>query len=134
MLGILLRKGRKDCVQDFERNRGARLLDKPVNLIALTPGTSFDSASTEGAVEERVILFRMLEQAWGDLGYDARKVFLGELARVWESRYVHTLSDPQDHYVSRLLPSMGLCCLHPHRRNLGRVDHHTTPRRQRGAQ
>ena len=111
---------------------GARLLDKPVNLIALTPGTSFDSASTEGAVQERVILFRMLEQAWGDLGYDARKVFLGELARVWESSYVHTLSGPQDHYVSRLLPSMGLCCLHPRRRNLGRVDHHTTPRRQRG--
>ena len=46
--------------------------------------------------------------------------------------YVHTLSGPQDHYLSRLLPSMGLCCLHPRRRNLGRVDHHTTPRRQRG--
>ena len=67
-------------------------LNKPVNLIALTPGTSFNSASAEGVVEERVILFWMLEQAWGDLGYDARKVFLGGLKSVsrfreYESHY-----------------------------------------------
>ena len=57
-------------------------LDQSVNLIALTPGTSFGSASAEGVVEERVILFRMLTRAWGDLGPDARRVFQGGLASV----------------------------------------------------
>ena len=67
-------------------------LDQRVNLIALTPGTSFNSASAEGVVEERVILYRMLTDAWGDLGHDARHVFLGGLSSVarfrdFESRY-----------------------------------------------
>ena len=57
-------------------------LDQRVNLIALTPGTSFGSASAEGVVEERVILFRMLTGAWGDLGSDARRVFQGGLASI----------------------------------------------------
>ena len=57
-------------------------LDQSLNLIALTPGTSFGSASAEGVVEERVILFRMLTGAWGDLGPDARRVFKGGLASV----------------------------------------------------
>ena len=57
-------------------------LDQRVNLIALTPGTSFNTASAEGIVEERVILFRMLTDAWGDLGRDARRVFLGGLSTV----------------------------------------------------
>ena len=56
-----------------------RTLDQPVNLIALTPGTSFGSAQAEGVVEERVILFRMLMQAWGSLGPGARQVFRGNL-------------------------------------------------------
>ena len=69
-------------------------LDQNVNLIALTPGTSFNSASTEGIVEERVILYRMLTEAWGDLGHNARHVFLGGLRNVerfmeYESRYPH---------------------------------------------
>ena len=62
-------------------------LDQPVNLIALTPGTSFNTASAEGVVEERVILFRMLTQAWGDLGQDARLVFLGSLSGVERFRH-----------------------------------------------
>ena len=57
-------------------------LNQSVNLIALTPGTSFGSASAEGVAEERVILFRMLTQVWGDLGPDARRVFQGGLASV----------------------------------------------------
>ena len=57
-------------------------LDQPVNLIAFTPGTSFGSASAEGVAKERVILFRMLTGAWGDLGPDARRVFQGGLASV----------------------------------------------------
>ena len=57
-------------------------LDQQVNLIALTPGTSFNSASAEGIVEERIILYRMLTDAWGDLGHNARSVFLGGLSSV----------------------------------------------------
>ncbi|MFZ5823523.1 MAG: helicase, partial [Bacillota bacterium] len=46
-------------------------LDKqPVNLIALTPGTSFDltSKSSLGTAEERVLLYWMLDTAWGVQG------------------------------------------------------------------
>ena len=57
-------------------------LDQEVNLIALTPGTSFNAASAEGIVEERIILYRMLTEAWGDLGHNARSVFLGRLSSV----------------------------------------------------
>ncbi|MDE2824064.1 MAG: DEAD/DEAH box helicase, partial [Chloroflexota bacterium] len=57
-------------------------LDQQVNLIALTPGTSFNAASAEGIVEERIILYRMLTEAWGDLGSNARWVFLGGIRSV----------------------------------------------------
>ena len=57
-------------------------LDQQVNLIALTPGTSFNAASAEGIAEERIILYRMLTDAWGDLGHNARRVFLGGLSSV----------------------------------------------------
>ena len=52
-------------------------LDQHVNLIALTPGTSFNTASAEGIVEERIILYRMLTEAWGDLGHNARAGLYG---------------------------------------------------------
>ena len=57
-------------------------LAQSVNLIALTPGTSFSSAHAEGVVEERIILFRMLTDAWGNLGRSARQVFRGSLRRI----------------------------------------------------
>ena len=57
-------------------------LDQPVNLVALSPGTSFTAARAEGVVEERVILFRMLTQAWGRLGRSARQVFRGNLGTI----------------------------------------------------
>ena len=53
-----------------------------MNLIDLTPGTSFNSGSAEGIARERVILFRMLTQAWGNLGPGARQVFRGGLSSV----------------------------------------------------
>ena len=59
-----------------------KTLDRPVNLISLTPGTSFNSGSAEGIARERVILFRMLTQAWGNLGRGAREVFRGGLSSV----------------------------------------------------
>lgn len=57
-------------------------LNQPVNLIALTPGTSFNSASAEGVAEERIILFRVLSEIWGDLGPNSRLVFRGGLKDV----------------------------------------------------
>ncbi len=59
-----------------------RTLENPVNLIALTPGTSFNSSSAEGIAEERIILFRMLCQIWGDIVRDRRLVFLGGISSV----------------------------------------------------
>ena len=65
-------------------------LDQPVNLIALSPGTSFSAARAEGVVEERVILFRMLTQAWGKLGRSARQVFRGNLRTIARFREYET--------------------------------------------
>ena len=45
-----------------------KTLDRPVNLISLTPGTSFNSGSAEGIARERVILFRMLTPGLGQSG------------------------------------------------------------------
>ena len=59
-----------------------KTLENPVNLIALTPGTSFNSASAEGVIEERIILYRMLREVWGDIARDCRRVFLGGLTSV----------------------------------------------------
>ena len=77
-------------------------LDQPVNLIALTPGTSFNSASAEGVVEERVILYRMLTEAWGDLGHNARRVFLGGLKSVARFRE-HEFRNPDRKIDSRIV-------------------------------
>ncbi len=63
-----------------------RTLDNPVNLIALTPGTSFNAASSEGVVEERIILYRMLRRIWGDTVRNRRLVFLGGLQS--EQRFI----------------------------------------------
>ena len=57
-------------------------LNNRVNLIALTPGTSFSRGKAEGVAKERVILFRMLTDVWGNLGYSARQVFRGSLRSV----------------------------------------------------
>ena len=62
------------------------ILDQHVNLIALTPGTSFNTASAEGIVEERIILYRMLTEVWGDLGHNSRLVFMGWLSSVTRFR------------------------------------------------
>lgn len=74
-------------------------LDQHVNLIALTPGTSFNSGSAEGVAKERIILFRMLTEAWGNLGRSARQVFRGGLAtirrfREYEARLPEHRVDP----------------------------------------
>lgn len=43
-------------VKDLER--------RPLNLVALTPGTSFNLRSAMGVAEERVLLHALLEEAW----------------------------------------------------------------------
>ena len=57
-------------------------LDQTVNLIALTPGTSFGSAQAEGVIEERVILYRLLERIWGPIEPGAGPIFKGWVSSV----------------------------------------------------
>lgn len=38
---------------------------RPLNFVSFTPGTSFDLRSSEGIGQERVIVLRMLQKAWG---------------------------------------------------------------------
>ncbi|WP_137159770.1 helicase-related protein [Blastococcus sp. CCUG 61487] len=47
-------------------------LDKPVNLVAFTPGTSFESGWRTGQAEERALIFLLLEQEWGLSGWGRR--------------------------------------------------------------
>lgn len=72
-----------------------RTLDQRVNLVALTPGTSFSSSRAEGVVKERIILFRMLTGAWGNLGRSARQVFRGTLRTVRRFREYEAWIPPQ---------------------------------------
>ena len=39
--------------------------DRPLNFIALTPGTSFNKRSSGGISDERVLIYHMLRHAWG---------------------------------------------------------------------
>lgn len=41
------------------------LANQPVNLVALTPATSFDRGSAMGVAEERVLLYALLREIWG---------------------------------------------------------------------
>ena len=43
-------------IQDLRRHR--------VNFVALTPGTSFDQTGGGGRIEERALLYRLLDRAW----------------------------------------------------------------------
>ncbi|QEG27767.1 ATP-dependent helicase HepA [Gemmata obscuriglobus] len=56
-------------IQDLQRN--------PLNFISLTPGTSFDLKSSLGHVQERVLLYRLLQKPWEFSGVAPRKVFQG---------------------------------------------------------
>jgi hypothetical protein len=46
--------------------------DKPINLIAFTPGTSFDKGWSTGKAEERAMLFLLLERHLQLTGWDRR--------------------------------------------------------------
>lgn len=60
-------------VHDLSRNR--------VNFVSLTPGTSFDKGSHLGAAEERALLWRLFEMAWGKLPAGAPHVLRGWAGR-----------------------------------------------------
>lgn len=56
--------------------------DRPLNFVSFTPGTSFNLRSSEGIRQERVIVLRMLQQAWtGQFAWDeaAERVFSGSV-------------------------------------------------------
>jgi hypothetical protein len=48
------------------------LLDKPVNLVAFTPGTSFEQGWRTGQAEERALIYLLLEQELGLSGWERR--------------------------------------------------------------
>jgi len=50
-----------------------------VNLIAFTPGTSFDLSSSLGEARERVLLHRMLQRIWGISGTGAMNLLQGNV-------------------------------------------------------
>ena len=50
---------------------------RKVNFIAFTPGTTFQLSSSAGRADERVLLYCMLENAWGFKGTGPRNVFQG---------------------------------------------------------
>lgn len=87
-----------------------RTLDNPVNLIALTPGTSFNSASAEGIVEERIILYRMLCQIWGDFVRGRRLVFQGGISSIGRFRQYENWIQPRpidDGIMQRFAEAVG---------------------------
>ncbi|MDK3256601.1 helicase-related protein [Blastococcus capsensis] len=47
-------------------------LAKPVNLVAFTPGTSFESGWRTGQAEERALIYLLLEQQWDLSGWGRR--------------------------------------------------------------
>jgi hypothetical protein len=52
-------------------------LDKKLNFISITPGTSFSLRSSAGTAEERALIYRLLDEAWEFRGVGPRKVFAG---------------------------------------------------------
>lgn len=51
----------------------------PVNFVSLTPGTSFEQLSRLGTVEERAVLFVLLQKAWRIKGDRALSVLQGNV-------------------------------------------------------
>ncbi len=56
-------------IQDLKRNR--------INFVSFTPATSFDLKSSMGTVEERVLLYWLLKDAWNLEGAGPLNVFQG---------------------------------------------------------
>lgn len=52
---------------------------RPVNLVALTPGTSLDLKSSLGIARERILLYALLKDHWGLKGVAPQHVFQGNV-------------------------------------------------------
>jgi len=52
-------------------------LDRKLNFISITPGTSFNLRSSGGTAEERALMYRFLEEPWELSGVAPRKVLAG---------------------------------------------------------
>lgn len=57
------------------------LRERPLNFVSLTPGTSFDPRSSMGIVEERALLYLLLEDEWEFRGKAPLNVLTGDAAR-----------------------------------------------------
>lgn len=79
-------------LRDLEANR--------INFVSFTPGTSFNLRSSEGIVQERVLLYHMLRQHWGEgvVGDDGpdKRVFAGSADFENFYRYIERGSDGFD--------------------------------------
>ncbi len=76
-----------------------------INFVSFTPGTSFNLRSSEGIVQERVLLYHMLRELWGagtvrDRGPDKR-VFAGNAAFDNFYRYIERGSGRFDETLAR---------------------------------
>jgi hypothetical protein len=63
------------------------LARQPVNFVAFTPGTSFEQTSGGGIVEERALLYWLLDRAWGIHGRVAPIYVLRDWASVHRFEY-----------------------------------------------
>ena len=85
-------------------------LENPVKPDCADSGNIFGSASAEGVIKERIILYRLLRGAWGEAVRHRRLVFLGGLQSVsrfqdYEGWYRDRRIDPG--IVKRFRESIG---------------------------
>ena len=53
-------------------------LDRRLNFISITPGTSFNLRSSEGMAEERALVFRLVSDVWEPRGVGSQKALAGD--------------------------------------------------------
>jgi len=81
----------------------AERFDQKLNFVSFTPGTSFDIDSGLGHVEERVLLYQLLEQVWGfDGGVAPLNVLAGHTKAERFRDYVRT-AQPLDEKIAKPL-------------------------------
>lgn len=54
-----------------------KTLDRKLNFVSITPGTSFNLRSSSGTAEERALMYVLLEEPWEFRGVAPRKVLAG---------------------------------------------------------
>ncbi len=69
------------------------LENKPLNFVSFTPGTSFELKSRIGISDERVVLYKLLKDAWQMQGVSALNVLQGNTGTVRFRELVDTFDD-----------------------------------------